>query len=70
MAEGSYDLVALERERLARALREAAQPATATPRKRPLKGLRKMSGIVERTWVSAGCFGEVIQWRLKPRKGP
>ena len=59
------ELVALERDRLARVL--AGAVAAATPRRRRLKGLRKVSETVERTAVSAGCFGEVVQWSLKPR---
>jgi hypothetical protein len=38
------------------------------PPPRKLRGLRKVSETVERTAVSAGCFGEAIQWRLKPGK--
>jgi hypothetical protein len=57
-------LIARERQLLADALRAALH---VRPRKRKLR-LRKLSNHVERTWVSAGCFGEVVQWRLKPRK--
>ncbi|MEZ6183594.1 MAG: hypothetical protein R3F62_01120 [Planctomycetota bacterium] len=62
----------IERERrlLSAALREALSPAP--PRKREL-ALRKVSVSVRRTWVSAGCFGEAVQWRLSSRpkdRGP
>ncbi len=67
MASPADDLVERERALLARLLREAVSPKAAAPRKRRLKGLRKVSEVVERTWVSAGCFGEAIQWKLKPR---
>ncbi len=60
-------LIAAERERLARVLDEAARAGAAPRGRRHLKGLRKVSDVVERTWVSAGCFGEVVQWKLKPR---
>lgn len=64
MAKLPDDPAARERELLAQALVRAAQGA-AGPRPRALKGLRKVSTIVERTWVSAGCFGEAVQWKLK-----
>lgn len=57
-------LIAKERQLLAAALQAALGPA---PRKRRMS-LRKVSQFVERTWVSAGCFGEAVQWKLKPRK--
>lgn len=66
MAKTPDDVVARERDLLALALVRAAEGVTG-PRPRPLKGLRKVSTIVERTWVSAGCFGEVVQWKLKGR---
>jgi hypothetical protein len=66
VAEIPPELIAQERELLARLLVSAASPqAEAPPRK--LRGLRKVSETVERTAVSAGCFGEAIQWRLKKR---
>lgn len=64
------ELIARERQLLADLLQtEAARaglPATKV-RRRALK-LRKVSEHVERTWVSAGCFGEAVQWRLKGKK--
>lgn len=57
-------LIARERELLAKALQAALTP---TPRKRRMS-LRKVSKLVERTWVSAGCFGEAVQWRLKKKR--
>lgn len=57
------EVVLRERQLLALALRAALPQA---PRKRALK-LRKVSERVERSWVSAGCFGEAVQWKLKPR---
>lgn len=68
MARIPEELTARERALLARALEEAARPPAA-PRPRQTRGLRKVSQVVERTWVSAGCFGEAIQWRLLPRRG-
>ncbi len=76
MAPPAEDLVAKERELLARALREAvlspraAGGAGGGPPKRKRKGRGEVSEVVERTWVSAGCFGEAVQWKLKPRSGP
>lgn len=69
MATIPPQLIARERQLLAEALRAALPHA---PRKRALK-LRKVSEVVERKWVSAGCFGEAVQWKLKgagkrPRK--
>jgi hypothetical protein len=64
MARIPPSLVARERQLLADALQASL---VVRPRKRKLR-LRKLSNHVERTWVSAGCFGEVVQWRLKPRK--
>lgn len=52
-----------ERRLLAEALRAAL---VARPRERKMV-LRKVSELVERTWVSAGCFGEAVQWRLAKR---
>lgn len=57
-------LIERERRLLAQALKSALPDA---PRKRALK-LRKISEHVERTWVSAGCFGEAVQWKLKQRR--
>ena len=59
-------LAAEERQRLADALREGLE---VTPRKRRVV-LRKVSDHVTRTWVSAGCFGEAVQWKLKKRPRP
>jgi hypothetical protein len=70
VAASPDDLIARERELLARVLRAAVAPTPATPRKRKIRGLRKVSEVVERTWLSVGCFGEAIQWKLKPRSGP
>ncbi|MCO5171909.1 MAG: hypothetical protein M9894_36885 [Planctomycetes bacterium] len=67
MARIPEELTARERALLARALEEAARPPLG-PRPRKTKGLRKVSQVVERTWVSAGCFGEAIQWRLLKRR--
>jgi hypothetical protein len=66
MAEGKIppELIEEERRRLAEALREGLE---AAPRKRKVV-LRKVADHVERTWVSAGCFGEAVQWRLAKRK--
>ncbi|MBI3724480.1 hypothetical protein HY251_11080 [bacterium] len=61
-------LIALERECLARVLAEAASAGAAPPRRRRLGGLRKVSEIVERIWLSGSCFGETVQWTLKPRR--
>ena len=58
------ELIERERQLLAQALRA---PVGAPPRRRKLK-LRKISDHVTRTWVSAGCFGEAMQWRLKEGK--
>jgi len=58
------ELMAKERELLARLLASAASPPAVAPR-RTIRGLRKVSETVERRAVSAGCFGESIQWRLK-----
>ena len=57
----------IERERrlLSAALRESSNQAP--PRKRETR-LRKVSEYVKRTWVSAGCFGEAVQWRLGRKK--
>lgn len=63
---GDDPLVEEERRRLAEALREGLEP---TPRKRKVV-LRKVSDHVTRTWVSAGCFGEAVQWKLKKRPKP
>ncbi len=75
VAEIPPELIAKERELLARLLVSVASapsgppdPPRAPPRK--LRGLRKISETVERTAVSAGCFGEAIQWRLKPGRKP
>lgn len=65
MAKIPQELIDEERRLLAKHL--AAQVPTAPP-KRELKGIRKVSQTVERTWVSAGCFGEAIQWKLKGSK--
>lgn len=59
-------LVEEERRRLADALREGLP---VSPRKRRIV-LRKVSDHVTRTWVSAGCFGEAVQWRLKKKPKP
>ena len=56
----SPELTARERDLLRAAL---SATLAVTPRKRAQR-LRKLSEHVERTWVSAGCFGEAIQWRL------
>ncbi len=66
MAKPPDDVAARERALLAEALVRAAQGATG-PRPRRLTGVRKVSTVVERTWVSAGCFGEAVQWKLKSR---
>jgi hypothetical protein len=63
MARVSDEIIARERALLARLLEAGA----ARPRKRTLR-VRKVSESVERSWVSAGCFGEAIQWRLKAKK--
>jgi hypothetical protein len=68
VSEISPELIAKERELLARLLASAAVVASSgNPRPRKLRGIRKVSETVERTAVSAGCFGEAIQWRLKAR---
>jgi hypothetical protein len=59
------DLTRREQELLARLLADAALPRQPVARK--IRGLRKVSEHVERTAVSAGCHGEVVQWRLKAR---
>lgn len=53
-----------ERERalLAEALR--AQLQGVAPKRKTR--MRKVSDHVKRTWVSAGCFGEAVQWKLAP----
>lgn len=60
------EIQARERQLLADALLASLQ---VRPRKRS-KRLRKLSRHVERTWVSAGCFGEAVQWRLAKRPDP
>jgi len=60
------EIQARERQLLADALLASLQ---VRPRKRS-KRLRKLSDHVERTWVSAGCFGEAVQWRLAERAQP
>ena len=61
MAKVSREVIERERRLLSSALREALQrPA---PRKRTTE-LRKVSDYVKRSWISAGCFGEAVQWRL------
>jgi len=62
--EGTPEQIEDERRRLAEALREGLP---VEPRKRKIV-LRKVSDHTRRTWVSAGCFGEVVQWRLRKRK--
>lgn len=57
-------LIAQERALLAAALRAELTP----PPRRRQRGLRKVSEHVERTWASAGCFGEAVQWRLAKRQ--
>jgi hypothetical protein len=57
----SPELIAKERQLLADALQAASK---VQPRRRKLR-LRKVSEHVVRSWVSAGCFGPSIQWRLK-----
>lgn len=57
------EIQARERRLLADALLASLQ---VRPRKRS-KRLRKVSEHVERTWISAGCFGEAVQWRLAER---
>lgn len=69
MSQIPPELIAQERELLARLLSDAA-PSPAVPLQRKIRGLRKVSQVVERTSVSAGCFGETIQWRLKAKKSP
>ncbi len=64
MSEIPPEVIANERRLLGEALRAAL---TVTPRKRQTK-MRKISDHVRRTWVSAGCFGESVQWRLPPPK--
>lgn len=66
MAKIPDDVIARERALLAQALVRAARGA-AGPRRRPLEGLRKVSTTVDRAWVSAGCFGEAVQWKLAGR---
>jgi hypothetical protein len=63
VAEIPPELIAAERALLARLL--CAPPTVAPPRRALV--LRKVSRTVERTWVSAGCSGEVVQWRLKEK---
>ena len=65
MPEIPADLIMKERELFARLLASAATPSLPVARK--VRGLRKVSEFVERTAVSAGCFGEAVQWRLKAR---
>ncbi|MCA8922776.1 MAG: hypothetical protein KDD82_13260 [Planctomycetes bacterium] len=65
MAKIPPEVTERERALLSAALREALQ---VKPRKRRVK-LRKVSEYVTRTWVSAGCFGESVQWKLKSKKG-
>ncbi len=67
MAKIPQELIDEERRLLAKHL--AAQVPLAPP-KRELKGIRKVSQTVERTWVSAGCFGEAIQWKLRGSAAP
>jgi len=54
-----------ERRLLAAGLAGELPPGPPRP-KRKLR-LRKVEDRVARTWVSAGCGGEVVQWRLKER---
>ena len=63
MARIPKTLIEQERELLANLL----QASAAKPVKRKLL-LRKVSETVQRSWVSAGCFGEAVQWRLKEKK--
>ena len=66
MPEIPQELIDEERRLLAKHL-TAAVPTAPPPRQ--LQGIRKVSQVVERTWVSASCFGEAIQWKLKgPKK--
>jgi len=61
----SKTVIERERRLLSAALRESLKQAP--PRKRETQ-LRKVSEYVKRTWVSAGCFGEAVQWRLSRKK--
>lgn len=63
MARITDELIRRERQLLADALQAALQPR---PRQRKLR-LRKVEDTVKRSAVSAGCFGETVQWRLKRR---
>lgn len=60
------NLIARERKLLADALLASLE---VRPRKRGRR-MRKLSDHVERTWVSAGCFGEAVQWRLPETARP
>lgn len=69
MATIPDDLIARERGLLAQALVAAARDQVpGTARRRQARGLRKVSDVVDRTWASASCFGEVVQWRLESRR--
>ena len=61
MAKIPQALIESERRLLAEALQTQLP---AKPPRRKLK-IRKVSETVERTWVSAGCFGEAVQWKLR-----
>lgn len=65
MAKVPNKVIERERRLLSAALRESLDPAP--PRKRSTR-LRKVSEYVKRSWVSAGCFGEAVQWRLGRKK--
>ncbi len=67
MSEVSPEVIAAERALLAAHLR-ATVAGPVRPGRRPLV-LRQVGARVEKCAVSAGCFGEVVQWRLKGR-GP
>lgn len=67
MSDSRQEIAAGERKLLVDGLNGALPPGPAR-RKRKLR-LQKVQERVERTWVSAGCFGETIQWRLAGRDG-